>query len=44
VPRPRASALLIDFDGVLRHYDPTVSAAAERRYGLVPGTVLGTAL
>jgi putative hydrolase of the HAD superfamily len=40
VPRPRASALLLDFDGVLRHYDPTVSAAAERRYGLSPGSVL----
>ena len=44
MPRPRAYVLLLDFDGVLRHYDPTVSAAAERRYGLSPGSVLETAL
>jgi putative hydrolase of the HAD superfamily len=44
VPRPRASALLLDFDGVLRRYDPSISAAAERRYGLRPGLVLETAL
>jgi putative hydrolase of the HAD superfamily len=42
--RPRADALLIDFDGVLRRYDPAVTAAAEQRYGLPPGTVLETAL
>ena len=42
--RVRPSALLIDFDGVLRRYDPAVTAAAEQRYGLTPGTVLETAL
>jgi putative hydrolase of the HAD superfamily len=42
--RARPSALLIDFDGVLRWYDPSVTAAAEQRYGLPPGTVLATAL
>jgi putative hydrolase of the HAD superfamily len=34
----------VDFDGVLRRYDPAVSAAAERRYGLAPGAVLAAAL
>jgi putative hydrolase of the HAD superfamily len=42
--RARPSALLIDFDGVLRRYDPSVTAVAERRYGLDPGTVLSVAL
>lgn len=42
--RSRASALLIDFDGVLRRYDPFVTSAVEARYGLPPGTVLETAL
>jgi putative hydrolase of the HAD superfamily len=36
--------LLIDFDGVLRRYDPAVTAVAEQRYGLVPGTVMEIAL
>jgi putative hydrolase of the HAD superfamily len=44
VPRSRASALLLDFDGVLRRYDPSIPAAAEQRYGLRPGLVLSTAL
>jgi putative hydrolase of the HAD superfamily len=35
---------LIDFDGVLRRYDPAVTSVAERRYGLPPGTVLETAM
>jgi putative hydrolase of the HAD superfamily len=43
-PRPRAEALLLDFDGVLRRYDPNVKAAVEKRFGLAPGTVLETAL
>lgn len=43
-PRPRPDALLIDFDGVLRRYDPEVTAVVERRYRLAPGTVLATAL
>jgi putative hydrolase of the HAD superfamily len=44
VRSPRPSALLIDFDGVLRRYDPSISAVVERRYGLPAGTVLETAL
>jgi putative hydrolase of the HAD superfamily len=42
--RARPSALLIDFDGVLRRFDPAVTAVAEQRYGLAPGTVLEIAL
>jgi putative hydrolase of the HAD superfamily len=42
--RSRPDVLLIDFDGVLRRYDPDVTAAVEQRYGLPPGTVLETAL
>ncbi|MFC4145522.1 HAD family hydrolase [Micromonospora mangrovi] len=38
--RERATALLIDFDGVLRRWDPTVAARVERAYGLSDG-VLG---
>ena len=41
--RARPSALLIDFDGVLRHFDPAVAAVAEQRYGLAPGAVLEVA-
>jgi putative hydrolase of the HAD superfamily len=44
VRRSRADTLLIDFDGVLRRYDPDERASAETRYGLAPGTVLATAL
>jgi len=40
----RPAALLIDFDGVLRTFDPGPNAEIERRYGLEPGTVLDTAL
>jgi hypothetical protein len=29
--RERAKALLLDFDGVLRHYDPAVDHAVEDR-------------
>jgi putative hydrolase of the HAD superfamily len=43
-PRPRAEALLLDFDGVLRRYDPNVKAAVEKSFGLPIGTVLETAL
>jgi putative hydrolase of the HAD superfamily len=44
-PKPRRpTALLIDFDGVIRHFDPAVHATAEERYGLPPGTVLATAV
>ncbi|WP_200211906.1 HAD family hydrolase [Micromonospora coerulea] len=38
--RERATALLVDFDGVLRHWDPAVAAGVERDYGL-PDGVLG---
>ena len=38
--RERATALLVDFDGVLRRWDPAVAADVERRYGLSEG-VLG---
>ncbi|WP_433614093.1 HAD family hydrolase [Dactylosporangium sp. CA-139114] len=40
----RPTALLIDFDGVLRTIDPSTNAKIEQRYGLEPGTVLDTAL
>ncbi|WP_432836095.1 HAD-IA family hydrolase [Dactylosporangium sp. CA-092794] len=40
----RPTALLIDFDGVLRTFDPSINAKIEQRYGLEPGTVLDTAL
>lgn len=42
--RARPSALLIDFDGVLRRFDPAVTAVAEQRFGLAPGSVLDVAL
>ena len=38
--RERATALLLDFDGVLRRWDPAVAAGVEREYGLTEG-VLG---
>ncbi|MEU9823830.1 HAD-IA family hydrolase [Micromonospora chersina] len=38
--RERATALLVDFDGVLRRWDPAVAARVEREYGLTEG-VLG---
>ncbi|RIV40699.1 HAD family hydrolase [Micromonospora radicis] len=38
--RARATALLVDFDGVLRRWDPAVAAGVEREYGLSAG-VLG---
>ncbi|WP_426510603.1 HAD family hydrolase [Dactylosporangium sp. McL0621] len=40
----RPTALLIDFDGVLRTFDPSTNAKIEQRYGLEPGTVLDMAL
>jgi putative hydrolase of the HAD superfamily len=42
--RQPAQALLIDLDGVLRRWDPTVPAAVEESYGLAPGTLLSTAM
>ena len=38
--RERAPALLVDFAGVLRRWDPAVAAGVEREYGLTEG-VLG---
>ena len=40
----RPSALLIDFDGVLRHHDVAVAAAIETRHGLEPGEILAAGL
>ncbi|MET7393862.1 HAD-IA family hydrolase [Dactylosporangium sp. NPDC005572] len=40
----KPTALLIDFDGVLRTFDTSVNAVIEQQYGLEPGTVLSTAL
>jgi len=37
-------ALLIDLDGVLRHWDPTVATTVEHSYGLEPGALLRTAM
>jgi putative hydrolase of the HAD superfamily len=42
--RQPAKALLIDFDGVLRRWDPSVAAGVEASYGLAPGALLGTAM
>jgi putative hydrolase of the HAD superfamily len=36
---PRPTALLVDFDGVLRRWDPTVTSTVESKYGLAPGSV-----
>lgn len=38
--RERPTALLLDFDGVLRRWDPAVAAGVEREYGLSEG-ILG---
>lgn len=40
--RQRAGALLVDFDGVLRRWEPAVGATVEGRYGLPAGTVRDT--
>jgi putative hydrolase of the HAD superfamily len=42
--RQPAQAMLIDLDGVLRRWDPTVPAAVEKSAGLEPGTLLSTAM
>jgi putative hydrolase of the HAD superfamily len=42
--RHPARALLIDFDGVLRHYDRPVSASIEAKYGLHDGAFLEAGL
>ncbi|MET7750935.1 HAD-IA family hydrolase [Micromonospora sp. NPDC005367] len=42
--RERAKALLVDFDGVLRRWDPAVAAGVEQRYGLAGGVLLEIAM
>ncbi|MGK5738853.1 HAD-IA family hydrolase [Micromonospora sp. URMC 103] len=42
--RERATALLVDFDGVLRRWDPAVAAGVERRYGLAQGVLTEIAM
>ena len=42
--RQPARALLIDLDGVLRHWDTSHTAAVEASYGLDAGTLLDTAM
>ncbi|WP_018220738.1 HAD family hydrolase [Salinispora pacifica] len=37
--RERATALLVDFDGVLRRWDPAVAAGVEQAYGLTEGVL-----
>lgn len=41
--RQRPEALLLDFDGVLRVWDASRTAAAEEKYGLPPGVLMETA-
>lgn len=36
---PRPVGVLVDMDGVLRHWDPQREADAERRHGLRPGSI-----
>lgn len=40
----RPTALLIDFDGVLRRHDPAIAAVIETRHGLEPGAILAAGL
>jgi putative hydrolase of the HAD superfamily len=42
--RDPARALLIDFDGVLRRWDPAPMIAVELKYGLKPAALLETAM
>ena len=42
--RERARALLIDFDGVLRRWDPAPMVAAEVNHGLKPAALLETSM
>jgi putative hydrolase of the HAD superfamily len=41
--RKRPEALLLDFDGVLRVWDPARTTAVEEKYGLPPGALMETA-
>ncbi|NYH45444.1 putative hydrolase of the HAD superfamily [Micromonospora jinlongensis] len=42
--RERATALLLDLDGVLRRFDPAVAAGVEREYGLADGVLTEIAM
>ncbi|MEV4416490.1 HAD-IA family hydrolase [Catellatospora sp. NPDC049609] len=42
--RKPAEALLIDFDGVLRHHDPAAYGDFEARHGVAPATLLASGL
>ncbi|WP_431975724.1 HAD family hydrolase [Micromonospora haikouensis] len=42
--RERATALLVDLDGVLRRWDPAVAAGVERDYGLAEGVLTEIAM
>jgi putative hydrolase of the HAD superfamily len=42
--REKATALLVDLDGVLRQWDPAVNAAVEQEFGLPAGALLETAM
>jgi putative hydrolase of the HAD superfamily len=44
MPRPTPTALLVDLDGVLRHWDPAVVAGVEARHGLKPGALMDAAM
>jgi len=44
VARERATALLLDLDGVLRRFDPAVAAGVEQEYGLADGVLLEIAM
>jgi putative hydrolase of the HAD superfamily len=44
MPRDHARALLIDFDGVLRRWDPAPMIAVEVKYGLKPAALLETSM
>lgn len=41
---PEVDGLVIDLDGVIRHWDPAHHRATEERLGLPPGTVLQAAM
>lgn len=41
---PVVDALIIDLDGVIRHWDPDYGPAADRRLGIPEGTLMGVAL
>ena len=41
---PQVDALIIDLDGVIRHWDPTYGPEADRRLGIPEGTLMAVAL